>query len=427
MLIKCIECGGQVSDKAKSCPHCGVPPASKGIGYGDSGFIRTWWADRKTKILEKRRIEQERLQKIEAEKRERQEREARFEYRRNFSYSSMPYFDQCYASIDCAKVRKSICSANSYQDIIAAFSEFETPEAGYAVNLPWLKEWASIDLSRRTLDVLYVSFCMFDQTTCDDLIHVGCVLNHEAGCKALVKLASDKLDERSKAFIDRYVDLSPDSLDYYQKNIRWLTILDTKYQTVPFYRSLGLKPRIGDDGLIVTKRGDLRSGVTGAKVAQIYQDSPLRSSLDANDLNRIKFLLKWGANTEQWMFCCYRYDSEAGKNPPVTESDPLLYHIQSVDSFKLMTDAGMDWYPCSDSSGSSRTYNLIDNLWQGDYIVGTRLELLNYLYDIDYDKPLRHKKDYYRQILCSGTPLYEKNRVYILNWLNNLTEESYYV
>lgn len=25
MLIKCLECGNQVSDKAKSCPHCGAP------------------------------------------------------------------------------------------------------------------------------------------------------------------------------------------------------------------------------------------------------------------------------------------------------------------------------------------------------------------------------------------------------------------
>ena len=24
-LIKCIECGGMISDKAKSCPHCGCP------------------------------------------------------------------------------------------------------------------------------------------------------------------------------------------------------------------------------------------------------------------------------------------------------------------------------------------------------------------------------------------------------------------
>ncbi len=26
-LVKCAECEGQVSDKAKSCPHCGAPIA----------------------------------------------------------------------------------------------------------------------------------------------------------------------------------------------------------------------------------------------------------------------------------------------------------------------------------------------------------------------------------------------------------------
>lgn len=29
MLITCKECGGQVSDKAISCPHCGVPVRTK--------------------------------------------------------------------------------------------------------------------------------------------------------------------------------------------------------------------------------------------------------------------------------------------------------------------------------------------------------------------------------------------------------------
>jgi uncharacterized OB-fold protein len=27
-LIKCHECGGQVSDYAHACPHCGAPPAA---------------------------------------------------------------------------------------------------------------------------------------------------------------------------------------------------------------------------------------------------------------------------------------------------------------------------------------------------------------------------------------------------------------
>ena len=31
MLVKCKECGGQVSDKAATCPHCGAPVAC-GVG-----------------------------------------------------------------------------------------------------------------------------------------------------------------------------------------------------------------------------------------------------------------------------------------------------------------------------------------------------------------------------------------------------------
>jgi hypothetical protein len=29
-LIKCSECGKEVSDKATACPNCGAPPASEG-------------------------------------------------------------------------------------------------------------------------------------------------------------------------------------------------------------------------------------------------------------------------------------------------------------------------------------------------------------------------------------------------------------
>ncbi len=31
-LVKCGECGGQVSDKAAACPHCGAPVGSSLLG-----------------------------------------------------------------------------------------------------------------------------------------------------------------------------------------------------------------------------------------------------------------------------------------------------------------------------------------------------------------------------------------------------------
>jgi hypothetical protein len=33
-IIACKECGRDVSDEAKSCPHCGATPKKKGIGCG---------------------------------------------------------------------------------------------------------------------------------------------------------------------------------------------------------------------------------------------------------------------------------------------------------------------------------------------------------------------------------------------------------
>lgn len=408
MLIKCSECGGQVSDKASTCPHCGAPlRAANGIFE----IVGKWFADRRAKTQEKERIERERLQKKEAEERERKEWQAKLEYERNFNYSSKPYTEPCYAFMDCAKIRQDLCSATSYKDVINALSPFKSVQEGYAANLPWLKEWESLDPTDRTVDVLYVAFCMADRVTCDGFVREGCVLNDELACKALVKLASSALDDRSKAFIDRYVDLSPESLEYYQTHIKWLPIVESKLETVQFYTSLGVKPKIGDEGQVVTSRGHLRSAKLGTNVAQIDCASPLSQALDANDINRIKFLLKWGANPDQWMHCCYRCDAAAGPNSPVSYANPLLLRIQSVDAFKLMTDAGMNWYP------DDGFYNLVEHLWRGPFIEGSRLELLNYLYAIGYDKPLCEKRDYYRGIVNKVGTSYDSNVEHIRRWL----------
>ena len=424
MLLECPECNGQVSDKATACPHCGAPVKTMKVSSGIFGIVGRWLAEKREKSLEKERLERERLDKLNAEKKAEQERQAKLEYKRNFSYSSKPYWESCYDGLDCAKIRKDLCLAASYQDVLQALSPFQLAQDGYFANLPWLKEWASLDPMTRTLDVLYVSFCMSDQTTCDSLIKAGYVLNKDLACKALVKLAAKNVDERTLAFIDRYVDFSTDNLSYYQSHIRWLPILDSKPDIIPFYTRFGIEPKIGDEGLAVVRRGHLLSGRTGANVAQIYSSSPLLKALDDNDISRVKFLLKWGANPNQWMFCCYRCDAAAGPNPSVSHADPLLCHIRSAEAFKLMTDAGMDWYPCSKPDGSSIVYNLIEELWRGECLTGDRLKLIDYLYKIGYDKPLRAKQDYYRGVVDEKDTSYEKNVDHIRRWLSALPQRD---
>ena len=39
MLIACPECSGQVSDKAKACPHCGYPVKELGSGGEEETLI----------------------------------------------------------------------------------------------------------------------------------------------------------------------------------------------------------------------------------------------------------------------------------------------------------------------------------------------------------------------------------------------------
>ena len=39
MLIACKECGKEISDKAKVCPHCGCPVKRKGKGFAIAGLV----------------------------------------------------------------------------------------------------------------------------------------------------------------------------------------------------------------------------------------------------------------------------------------------------------------------------------------------------------------------------------------------------
>jgi ribosomal protein L37E len=39
-IVSCCECGGQVSDKARTCPQCGVPRKPRVSTF--SWFVR-WW------------------------------------------------------------------------------------------------------------------------------------------------------------------------------------------------------------------------------------------------------------------------------------------------------------------------------------------------------------------------------------------------
>ena len=38
-LINCIECGKEISDKAKACPHCGMPLKKKGRGFAIASLV----------------------------------------------------------------------------------------------------------------------------------------------------------------------------------------------------------------------------------------------------------------------------------------------------------------------------------------------------------------------------------------------------
>lgn len=49
-LISCPECNGKVSDRAKSCPHCGYPLSMRRVSKFDIGQICTLTYSPSTKV-----------------------------------------------------------------------------------------------------------------------------------------------------------------------------------------------------------------------------------------------------------------------------------------------------------------------------------------------------------------------------------------
>lgn len=416
MIIKCIECGGMVSDKAKACPHCGAPMRSGVIGM--FAKLLNWVEEQREayRIRNLRAIEN--LRQIEDEERKRKAREEKIAYERSFSYASKPYQDSALATLDCASIRKQLCDAHSFCDIELALRAFPSLDFGYGVNKTWLKEWARINPLRRKVNVLYVAFCLKDHQLCDSLIKQDTLLSFEMGAQALVKLQSGCLDDTSHAFLQRYVDMSSSAKEYYQKEIKWLPIVDTNDDgVIEFYYKLGLEPKIGDQDLNLVRHGHL--SVMGRRgVGQYWYQSALSNALDADDLHRIQHLLRWGANPNQWLFHCI--SSDASDDDKGSFSDPALLHVRSVEAFELMCNAGMLWYPVDKSGGME--YNLVEHLWRGDKLEGKRLELLEYLYKIRYDQRLVNEVEHFRIALRNGN--YRNNQETVMGWILENSNQS---
>lgn len=395
MLTKCNECGGDVSDKAKVCPHCGAPtgnisnPLARISKCLKSRFER--WSAKRSKVTIK-------------EGHCRREKEEALNYAVSFWYDSIPYSGK-YAALDYADIRKKLISASSVNMIMTALSPFESPQEGYVVNLPWLREWVRV---RRgyLVEVLFVAHAFEDKELCDELIPPGYVLSAENASRAFRLYCKPGYTKVEQTFLDRYVPMNENALKEYAKAIKWLPLIESQdFNTINFFRNIGVDVKIGDEGLSYYRHTDFSHWYT-------YEyESPLSKALDEDNIERLQFLLNWGANPNQYLYwSCGRRD---GSKP--IKASPLLYKIKSVEAYKLMKAGGMPDYPIPNDDKPNECCNLVEHLWCGDAITGKRLALLNYLYEIGYDKPIVARLLAVKKALDNGN--YKNNSAIVHEWV----------
>ena len=333
---------------------------------------------------------------------------------RNFTYESCPYLAP-YDTLDHATIRKHLCQATCFKEIKNALSAFSSLEIGYAANRPWLKEWVAL-CSERIIDSLFPAFCFSDKDICDSLIQDGYVLKKERALEVIRRFARIDADDKAVAFIARYVELSKENAKYFSENMKWLPFIDAHdFKSLEYFQSMGLDVRIGDEGLELWKHTDWNMFYSNE-----YR-SPLSMAIEKNDVSRVKLLLEWGANPNQRLY--FSVNRSPGSTP--LHLDPLLYHIRSREIFDLMAAAGMEFYPVMMPDEPENQCNLVESMWTGKAINPEEVKFMEYLYSIDYDKPLVKKISSIRESFekHEGRP-YDKNIQYVQKWLTRVSRDS---
>jgi hypothetical protein len=396
MITNCTECGGKVSDQAQSCPHCGAP-----LKIGLFGRLGNWCDELKLMRLVKAARKARRV--------------------KNFTFESYPY-SVPHNSINHAETRKKLLRAKTFKETQESLRAFPSPAIGYATNRPWLQEWVElrpvlwVGLSRVSIvDVLFAAYCFDDKELCDSIIREKYVLSKEMALDVLCRFARNNAEDKVKAFIQRYVDLSKENKKYFSANIHWGKIVETgDTDVIAYFKGNGFDIRIGDDGLERGRHVDYYDFYTWEYT------SPLLRAIEKNNGTLVKLLLDWGANPNQRLYLSARRDGSR-----VLHLDPLLTYIRSREIFDHMVAGGMELYPAREpEQADSKRYNLVETLWMSKPLSQLEVEFMNHLYEIGYDKPLVKKLADIQNSLDNdeGRP-YANNIKHVRDWIVRVQPE----
>lgn len=304
MLTKCKECGGDVSDKATICPHCGF--------QFRGGIIYSFFSS----IVE--RVAQKRQERFEQE-------------------------------LECRYKNKQVVfnRLHNYNGVLELLNGDNAETSDYCKMLPWMRLFARryrVD----NIKLLFVAFCMGDEETIETIVHRDKVLAYDLAAKFLSDFCVPCDDEKVMKFTERFISFSKEANNEYSKSVDWSRIvIPHDMKSIAWYEARGVKIVLGSRGGRPKSPNHL-SHIFGTNQTLFFYSSALSDAVEEDDIDEIKYLLRYGADPNVVLSRLVDYDYNPPMDKTKAKSDAdILVLVKSRMAFRLLRDSGVK---CSDKT-----------------------------------------------------------------------------
>ncbi len=418
MLISCSECGGRVSDKAQTCPHCGNPlRGALAHGGGILGWLRAKKCERED--LRRKKI---------AEK-----------WRKGLAEGTIIFHDPF--DITCSirengplKVAYKIAGAETFYQRWALIGERHRKcekIISYAEAMPVLLSYLTDDKVNDTVVgvLLYLAFLNHDVDSIDT-IKSSKAYHRNSWQGPFLQGFFSAIDSASFVeFYENYVGdavLAKVSVRTILANKIGSAIVRRDQKLISWWSSRGLCFEIGNYGDKTLTRTTFRPSRTAPYHTCGEKTTLLAIAVDNDDYAEARYLLSYNANPNVYM----GYYSQG-------ECDPLLTHIKSVEMLKLLLEHGLDLHiPSSKATaGSGREDGKPEDLFWAKLNLKTGsfkrdISILDYLESINEDRQCFSKflqstrwfneSDYsidgFRKLVCKLNEYGQRQGDYLEKW-----------
>ena len=323
MLISCYECGGHVSDKAYTCPHCGNPlRGAIAHGGGILGWLRAKKCERE--VLRRKKI---------AEK-----------WRKGLTDGTIIFhapFDITYyiRGNGPLKIAYKIAGAETFYQRWALIGERHRKcekMISYAEAMPVLLSYLTDDKVNDTVVgvLLYLAFLNHD-TDCIDKIKSSKAYHRNSWQGPFLQGFFADID--STSFVEFYenfvgdVILTKNSVREILSNRIGAAIVRKDQKLISWWSSRGLCFEIGNYCDKIQSRITFRPSRSASVHTSGEKTTLLATAVDNDDYGEARYLLSYNANPNVYM----GYYSQG-------ECDPMLTHIKSVEMLQLLLEHGLD-------------------------------------------------------------------------------------